>query len=111
MKPRSAESTERCCGSGVVSELCPFFLINFMSAQRTPVTVPCKYKTGKVLGNGTYATVKGTTAKAFFLPRLPLPRSLTGHGLLPARTTCLLEALHVSNPRLHSCESEDKDET
>ncbi|CDS12016.1 hypothetical protein LRAMOSA04212 [Lichtheimia ramosa] len=29
-----------------------------MSAQRGPVTVPCKYKTGKVLGNGTYATVK-----------------------------------------------------
>ncbi|KAI7847823.1 kinase-like domain-containing protein [Circinella umbellata] len=29
-----------------------------MCAQRTPVTVPCKYKTGKVLGNGTYATVK-----------------------------------------------------
>ncbi|KAI8139897.1 kinase-like domain-containing protein [Fennellomyces sp. T-0311] len=29
-----------------------------MCAQRTPITVPCKYKTGKVLGNGTYATVK-----------------------------------------------------
>ncbi|ORZ01656.1 kinase-like domain-containing protein [Syncephalastrum racemosum] len=29
-----------------------------MSAQRAPITVPCKYKTGKVLGNGTYATVK-----------------------------------------------------
>ncbi|KAI9323639.1 kinase-like domain-containing protein [Dichotomocladium elegans] len=29
-----------------------------MSAHRMPVTVPCKYKTGKVLGNGTYATVK-----------------------------------------------------
>ncbi|KAL0095632.1 kinase-like domain-containing protein [Phycomyces blakesleeanus] len=29
-----------------------------MSGQRAPVTVPCKYKTGKVLGNGTYATVK-----------------------------------------------------
>ncbi|KAI9473607.1 MAG: kinase-like domain-containing protein [Benjaminiella poitrasii] len=27
--------------------------------SRTPVTVPCKYKTGRVLGNGTYATVKG----------------------------------------------------
>ncbi|KAG1471462.1 hypothetical protein G6F56_002109 [Rhizopus delemar] len=26
--------------------------------SRTPVTVPCKYKTGRVLGNGTYATVK-----------------------------------------------------
>lgn len=29
------------------------------TAQKPPVTVPCKYKTGKVLGNGTYATVKG----------------------------------------------------
>ncbi|KAI8379630.1 kinase-like domain-containing protein [Radiomyces spectabilis] len=29
-----------------------------MASQRAPVTVPCKYKTGKVLGNGTYATVK-----------------------------------------------------
>ncbi|KAI8890596.1 Pkinase-domain-containing protein [Backusella circina FSU 941] len=29
-----------------------------MSAAKAPVTVPCKYKTGKVLGNGTYATVK-----------------------------------------------------
>lgn len=27
--------------------------------SRAPVTVPCKYKTGRVLGNGTYATVKG----------------------------------------------------
>ncbi|KAI8344948.1 kinase-like domain-containing protein [Blakeslea trispora] len=27
--------------------------------SRQPVTVPCKYKTGRVLGNGTYATVKG----------------------------------------------------
>ncbi|CAO3621062.1 unnamed protein product [Mucor fragilis] len=27
-------------------------------ARKPPVTVPCKYKTGKVLGNGTYATVK-----------------------------------------------------
>ncbi|KAL9541098.1 hypothetical protein MBANPS3_009307 [Mucor bainieri] len=26
--------------------------------SRQPVTVPCKYKTGRVLGNGTYATVK-----------------------------------------------------
>lgn len=26
--------------------------------SRAPVTVPCKYKTGRVLGNGTYATVK-----------------------------------------------------
>lgn len=26
-------------------------------------TVPCKYKTGKVLGNGTYATVKGNSTK------------------------------------------------
>lgn len=34
-------------------------LVFLMSAQRGPVTVPCKYKTGKVLGNGTYATVKG----------------------------------------------------
>jgi hypothetical protein len=30
-----------------------------MSTAKAPVTVPCKYKTGKVLGNGTYATVKG----------------------------------------------------
>ncbi|KAG0168116.1 calcium calmodulin-dependent protein kinase type 1G [Apophysomyces sp. BC1034] len=29
-----------------------------MHAQRTPVTVPCKYKTGKVLGSGSYAVVK-----------------------------------------------------
>ncbi|KAK4518805.1 uncharacterized protein ATC70_009028 [Mucor velutinosus] len=28
------------------------------TAKKPPVTVPCKYKTGKVLGNGTYATVK-----------------------------------------------------
>ncbi|KAL7328973.1 Calcium/calmodulin-dependent protein kinase type I [Mucor circinelloides] len=28
------------------------------TARKPPVTVPCKYKTGKVLGNGTYATVK-----------------------------------------------------
>lgn len=27
--------------------------------SRTPVTVPCKYKTGRLLGNGTYANVKG----------------------------------------------------
>ncbi|KAI8647107.1 CAMK/CAMK1 protein kinase [Parasitella parasitica] len=26
--------------------------------SRQPATVPCKYKTGRVLGNGTYATVK-----------------------------------------------------
>ena len=30
--------------------------------SRQPVTVPCKYKTGRVLGNGTYATVKGKRA-------------------------------------------------
>ncbi|ORZ19849.1 kinase-like domain-containing protein [Absidia repens] len=29
-----------------------------MSSKRSPATVPCKYKTGKILGNGTYATVK-----------------------------------------------------
>ncbi|KAI9029630.1 kinase-like domain-containing protein [Phycomyces nitens] len=27
-------------------------------AARGPITVPCKYKTGKVLGNGSYAVVK-----------------------------------------------------
>lgn len=29
-----------------------------MSTRKQPLTVPCKYKTGKVLGQGTYATVK-----------------------------------------------------
>lgn len=29
------------------------------TARKPPVTIPCKYRTGKVLGNGTYATVKG----------------------------------------------------
>ncbi|KAI8081740.1 kinase-like domain-containing protein [Halteromyces radiatus] len=29
-----------------------------MASRRPPATVPCKYKTGKILGNGTYATVK-----------------------------------------------------
>ncbi|KAI7866086.1 kinase-like domain-containing protein [Spinellus fusiger] len=29
-----------------------------MSAQRGPVVVPCKYKTGRTLGNGSYAVVK-----------------------------------------------------
>ncbi|KAI9471839.1 MAG: kinase-like domain-containing protein [Benjaminiella poitrasii] len=28
------------------------------ATRKQPVAVPCKYKTGKVLGNGTYATVK-----------------------------------------------------
>ncbi|KAI8981767.1 kinase-like domain-containing protein [Mycotypha africana] len=28
------------------------------ATRKQPVTVPCKYKTGKILGNGTYATVK-----------------------------------------------------
>lgn len=31
-----------------------------MAATRNPpITIPCKYRTGKILGNGTYATVKG----------------------------------------------------
>lgn len=30
-----------------------------MSKAQSVVTVPCKYKTGKVLGQGTYAVVKG----------------------------------------------------
>lgn len=39
-----------------------FFLLHIyfsLNMSRTPATVPCKYKTGRVLGNGTYATVKG----------------------------------------------------
>jgi hypothetical protein len=35
-----------------------FFSILLPSCKMVQ-TVPCKYKTGKVLGNGTYATVKG----------------------------------------------------
>lgn len=35
--------------------------------SRQPVTVPCKYKTGRVLGNGTYATVKGILCPFFFI--------------------------------------------
>ncbi|KAF9435091.1 hypothetical protein BGZ76_006903 [Entomortierella beljakovae] len=31
-----------------------------MSTTAAPVIVPCKYKTGRVLGEGTYAVVKGT---------------------------------------------------
>ncbi|CAO3615527.1 unnamed protein product [Cunninghamella echinulata] len=29
-----------------------------MATRQAPATVPCKYKTGRILGNGTYATVK-----------------------------------------------------
>lgn len=33
---------------------------SIMAATRNPpITIPCKYRTGKILGNGTYATVKG----------------------------------------------------
>lgn len=35
--------------------------------SRAPVTVPCKYKTGRVLGNGTYATVKGNKESFYFI--------------------------------------------
>lgn len=35
--------------------------------QHVFIIVPCKYKTGHVLGNGTYATVKGIV----YAPYLP----------------------------------------
>lgn len=55
--------------------------------SRAPVTVPCKYKTGRVLGNGTYATVKGNKESFIlylFIKTFPFS----------------IEAMHVSKDRI-----------
>lgn len=54
-------------------------------------TVPCKYKTGKVLGNGTYATVKGELIQPF---------TFCHHA---NRLTCQLAWMQCCKPRGHAC--------
>ena len=49
-----SQTTFICCPGG------PFFLpMADPSAKVNVATVPCKYKVGRVLGQGTYAVVKG----------------------------------------------------
>lgn len=82
-------------------------LLLYIPSNMSPATVPCKYKTGKILGSGTYATVKGkmkTDKPIRFHPSLPItslrthpPSNIVFSGTLWLHWSS--EAMHVSLQR------------